>query len=124
MSASRKNRRPRSSSTRYKSKRLVRPGTAPMRIRQTQTFYSNYEDDQKTDYSTDDDDSVVISNRSTSYSQRQNNYIAGSPTRIKKVIHRSKRYRNPPSDNEIVHEDGNEYYYNHTTGESTWEYPW
>jgi len=105
MSASRKNRRPRSSSTRYKSKRLVRPGTAPMRIRQTQTFYSNYEDDQKTDYSTDDD-SVVISNTNTSYSQRQigliNNYIAGSPTRIKNVIHRSKRYRNPPSDNEIV----------------------
>ena len=99
---------------------LRRPGTAPMRITQTQTFYA-YENvgDEKNDDSgfieSDEDEDAsfynydispsVISNRNGSTSDQQdqqlvveNNYMTNLPTRImkmKKNVHRLKRYHTP-----------------------------
>ena len=83
-------------------RKKARPGTAPSRIKQRQTFY-NIHEFEKTEEARDDDAYSIFSDSMASEKTVvRDNFISSTPISTQSINRKQKRYREPPKDIDIV----------------------
>ena len=83
-------------------RKKVRPGTAPSRIKQSQTFYNIHEFEKTEEAQSDDAYSTISDSMASEKTVVRDNFISSTLTSSQHTNRKQKRYREPPKDLSIV----------------------